>query len=140
MAKLPATSGLQLAKLFIVTALVNGLVIYLANILAPQAVVLGSARASYSWALIHSAKGLAIIGMLAVPAMEYWQAKRNKVLTMNEWMLAYLVINTGGLWWISRYADDLGLGISSWTVALVLGAVLDFAQGMSMSLVYPKKK
>ncbi len=63
-----------------------------------------------------------------------------KALTTAHWMAGYLAINFVGLWVISRFSEQFGLGISAWWIVLILAAVLDFVQGMGMMLVFPKPK
>jgi hypothetical protein len=47
-------------------------------------------------------------------------------------MLTYFAINIVALWEITRFAENLGLGVSSWVVVILLAAALDWAQGMAM--------
>lgn len=52
-----------------------------------------------------------------------------------EWMASYFVLNFVGVWVVARFANQLGFGISSWVVALVLAVVLDVVQGAAMMQV-----
>jgi hypothetical protein len=47
-------------------------------------------------------------------------------------MLAYFVVDTLAIYGITRFASVMGIGISHWWVALLLGVALDWTQGMGM--------
>ena len=44
----------------------------------------------------------------------------------------YFVVNLAELWFITRYAEIFGLGVSSWVVLVCLALVADLAQGMAV--------
>ncbi len=123
---------MMLVVTYFVLFAVNSLVILLANSLMPQHVVLGTGNISKGWVLIHAVGSLALINTFAIPVVREFEKMRSKMLTNKEWMMAYFIINFVGVWLVARFANQLGLGISSWVVALALAVVLDFAQGMAM--------
>lgn len=125
---------------FFVSLLLNSLVILVANALFPAQVVLGNANSNLWWAVFHSMVMLSLIGTLAIPLFEWKQKMLGRVLTTKEWMMGYLAVNFIGIWVISRFSEQFGLGISGWWVGLLLAAVFDFVQGMGMMFVYKKEK
>lgn len=60
------------------------------------------------------------------------EVRQQRVLSPKDWLMGYFALNTVGIWLIARLAEILGLGLSSWLVALLLGLVLSFAQGSTM--------
>ncbi|MBP9670595.1 hypothetical protein KBD75_04310, partial [Candidatus Woesebacteria bacterium] len=58
--------------------------------------------------------------------------KNKLVASPKQWMALYFVVNFLVIWEITRFADNLGLGVSSWGVVLLLAAVFDMAQGVVM--------
>lgn len=108
------------------------MVLFIANAIFPANVVLGTYSLTPAWALILVAEKLALIGVLAMPFVTYQEWKREKDFSPRDWMLTYFVVNTVAIWLISRFAANLGFGISSWFVAILLGAALDWVQGLAM--------
>lgn len=136
--KIITTTTGQLAKVFSVQLVLNSLVIWLANRLFPSQVVLGTAHFTLGWAVFHSMIMLSLIGTLVVPLFEWKQAMMGRSLTNKDWMVGYLAVNFIGIWVISRFSEQFGLGISAWWVGLLLAAAFDFVQGMGMMPVYKK--
>ena len=126
------STGLILVYSFITLFLTNALVLYFANLLFPKEIVLGTLYLSKGWAIYHSTLIMTVIGTLLIPIDHFHEAKRNKMYTPKEWMIAYFLVNFVSLWLISRLADNLGLGISAWWVALILAAAYDWIQGLAM--------
>lgn len=140
MEELPVSTSRQMAIGFFALLIVNSVVIWVANYFFPSFVVLGTANISLWWAVLHSMGTLALIGTLAVPAMEYIQEMQGRALTMKDWMIGYLVVNFVGIWVIARFSEQFGLGISAWWVALVVAVILDLVQGLAMMVVYRQSK
>ena len=136
--KLPVTTSAQMAHMFFVLLAVNSSVLWLANAFFPKMIVLGNAMLDRNWAIFLSMGMLSLIGILCVPIFEYYQAQKSKALTSMDWMVGYLVINFVAIWGITRFAEEFGMGISAWWIALILAAVMDFLQGLGMMLVYRK--
>lgn len=122
----------QMSITFFLIWLVNALVIALANVVFPNNVVLGTMSLSYYMALLLSSGVLAWVTIVLMPVFTEIEIRKQMVLTPQHWMLGYLIINVASLWVITRFAEALGLGISSWVYVLGLAAVLDFVQGMVM--------
>ena len=130
--ELQAKSGLALLYSFLVMFAASALVVYLANLLFPTSVVLGTHEISLWWAIYHSVLVLTLICTFVIPLVYYHEWKRGQMYTPKEWMLAYFVVNTLAVYGLTRYAGNLGLGIAHWWIAPLLGAALDWAQGMVM--------
>lgn len=124
--------GLVLVVSYVALLAVNGVVVSLANLLFPQWVVLGTQSLSPLWALGLSMGVLALVDTFAIPFVRLFESKRQRMFTTNEWMLLYFLLNFAGVWLISRGAEQLGLGITSWVVALAIAVVLDLVQGVVM--------
>ncbi len=138
----PATShrsafhpNMMMVITFFATYAVSALVLYAANMFFPNAVVLGTQSMNTYWAIIHSMTALSLFLTLAMPFMTEIEKMKGRMLTPADWMTAYMVFNVVGLWAITRYSDQFGLGVSSWVVLVVLAAVLNFLQGMVMMAV-----
>ena len=114
---------------------INSLVIFLANQYFPQEVVLGTAHISKTWAIIHSMSALALLNTFAIPFLQIYEEKQTRILAPHEWLIFYFVFNSAGLWLISRFANQLGLGLQAWPSITALAASLSFAQGIIMMLL-----
>ena len=114
---------------------VNGLIIYLANLLFPAQVVLGTMSIGLLWAILHTAGVLTLIDTLAIPFFHEKEKMMKRMLSPKEWMIGYFVLNFVAVWSITRFSEEFGMGVVSWMVVLVLALVLDFVQGMAMMWV-----
>lgn len=128
-------TGMTLVLTFLVMFTVNSLIVYLASVFFPNQVVLGTQHITAGWALIHAIGSLALINTFAIPFIREFEKKKGRMLTPKEWMIDYFFINFIGIWVIARFAEQLGFGISSWLVAVILSVVLDAVQGMTMMQV-----
>ncbi len=124
--------GMMLVATFFAGLVVNAIVIFLANLFFPYWVVLGTGTINVPWAIGHSMGVLALIGTLVLPFVREYEADRGKMLSSKEWMVIYFLINLVGLWVITRFPAQFGLGIRSWMVVVVLAVVLDLLQGVVM--------
>ena len=138
--KVQAQHGLMIIYTFITLFIVNNLVLHVANMLFPSQIVLGTASISHWWAMCHSMLRLTLYGTLAMLLVTYYEWKSKTTFTSKQWMLTYLVVNFAALWEISRFANNLGLGFSSWFVILLFAGVLDLVQGMAMMALGEKSK
>lgn len=126
------STGLILPLSFFVLLAVNYLVLSLANILFPEQIVLGTASLTRTWSLLLSASTLTILNTFMIPVVHYHEQIRGSMYSNKEWLLSYFLINFVGLWLIARLADNLGLGLSTWWVALLLATALDWLQALGM--------
>lgn len=138
--KVQAQHGLMIIYSFIALMLTNVVVLMIVNALFPHNVVLGTYSISYWWAICHSMLRLTLIGVFAMLLVTVYEWKNKLVFTSKQWMITYLVVNFLALWCISRFADNLGLGVSSWWIVLFLAIVFDWAQGMVMMALEKRLK
>lgn len=138
--KVQAQHGLMMIYTFITLFIVNNLVLHLANMIFPEQIVLGTASISHWWAMYHSMFKLTVIATFVMPLVTVYEWKNGVVFTPKQWMSTYLVVNFAALWCISRFADNLGLGFSSWFVILLFAGVLDMVQGVAMMALGEKSK
>ena len=128
-------SGMMVVISFFTLLLVNSVVLYIAQMFFPKSIVLGTHALSFWWAVGMSMGKLALIGTLAIPFVHAYEIKRRKMLSSMEWMVVYFVLNFVGLWLITRFSEQFGLGVTSWMVIAGLALVLDVVQGAAMMTV-----
>lgn len=133
--KVQAKTGLTLIYSYLTLLAVNMLIVYLASLLFPAHIVLGNFAHSPWWGLCLSMSKLTLISTIVIPLVYYHEWQRGKQYTPKEWMTIYLVVDVIAIWLIARFATHFGFGISHWYVALLLGAALDWGQGMGMMLL-----
>lgn len=133
--KIQAFTGLNLIISFVTLMIVNSLVILLANALMPGQVVLGTYSIPFWWAIYHSMLKLSLAGTFVIPFVALYEWKKRTVFTSKQWMITYLIVNIVAVYGVTRFATQLGLGVSAWWVVLVLAVVLDVVQGMGMMAV-----
>lgn len=121
-----------MVKTYVMMLVVNSIVLYLANMFFPQNVVLGTRALSPWWAVFLSMGTLALVDTFAVPFARVVENLKGRMLTSQEWMTKYFLLNFLGVWLISRFSEQFGLGVSAWYVVVILALVLDFVQGMVM--------
>jgi hypothetical protein len=130
------TNFSQLAMMVVAFSVVSVGVLYIANMLFPANVVLGNHLVTPMMGLLMSSIVISLLGVSATPLIEWARKAFNLTLNASHWMLLYLVINTLVVWLVARFAEILGLGISSWVVALALGFVLDVVQGLLVKMLF----
>lgn len=130
--KVNSETGIILVASFGVIYMVNAVVLYLANMYWPEHVVLGTMSMDSMWAILHSMTALALLDTFAIPVVHVAENMVGRMFSAIEWTAAYFVINAAGLYAITRFSDQFGLGVSAWWVILVLAVVLDFLQGIAM--------
>ncbi len=128
----PQMSGMMLVMSTVVVFIVNVLVLFVAHMIAPQTYVLGTHSLDLWWALKMSMGELALLCGLVMPFVGVIEQKRQRIFSPIEWSVLYFIVDVLGLWMISRFSEQYGLGISSWVAILPLALVLDVVQGMVM--------
>lgn len=128
----PQNSGLMLVISYVVLFVVNSLVLMLANRLFPDQVVLGTAALTPLWATCLSMGKLALINTFGIPFVTEYELRKKTIFTPIQWMVTYFLLNAVGLWLISRFSEQFGLGVRSWLVVVLLAAVMDLVQGIVM--------
>ena len=130
--------GMTLVITYGVLLAVNAVVLYLANMFYPKQVVLGTHSLSLVWAILLSMGTLALINTFAIPFAHMIENRRGRMLSSKEWMIKYFFLDFFGLWVISHFSQQFGLGISMWYVSAVLAIVLDVVQGIAMMALQKK--
>jgi hypothetical protein len=118
----------------------HAVVIYVASLMFPEAVVLGTNTISPMMALLYSVFVFTLIVVAAMPVIESYQAAQRKVLSNTQWMVIYFILNFVGLWLVARFAEQLGLGLASKYVVLALALGLDIVQGLVVTSLMKKMK
>ena len=114
------------------------LVTLLANLFFPRAVVLGNHLLSPLMGAFYAMTVVSLIAVGLMPVVEYIVKENKLKLTSTHWLVLYWVVNAASLWLMSRFAELVGLGLSSWAVAVALGFVIDLVQGGLMMHVVSK--
>lgn len=130
--KVQAEHGMMMIYSFIALMITNVVVLMIANFAFPQHVVLGTYSISYFWALYHSMLKLTLVSVFVMPLITYYEWKKKTILSPKAWMLTYFFVNFAMIWEITRFAENLGFGVTSWGVVLILAVVFDLVQGMVM--------
>lgn len=132
--------GIMLPITYIILFAVNSLILYFANLLFPNQIVLGNQSVTYGWSFIHSMGTLAMLNLFLIPLVKEYENKTGKIINSLCWMKTYFISNFIGLWILGRFANELGMGLSSWTIALFLAFALSIAQKITMILVGKLKR
>lgn len=130
--ELQAKQGVMIVLSYFVLFVCNVLVIYLANLLFPTSVVLGTFALTPFWSLMLVGGKLTIISLLVMLLVPYKEWKTKKDLKPTDWMKLYFVVNAVSLYSVTRFAEIYGLGVSSWVVIIALALFMDVVQGMTM--------
>ncbi|PWU23533.1 hypothetical protein C5B42_02690 [Candidatus Cerribacteria bacterium 'Amazon FNV 2010 28 9'] len=128
-------TGMMFTISFVIVAIVNALVIGLANIYFPKQVVLGTMSLTTLWAIILSASTISLLTLLVMPFLRVYEMNRKKMMSPIELMIAYFFVNVVSLWLVTRVSQVFGLGVSSFIIVLILGFILDMVQGIIMMQV-----
>lgn len=124
--------GMMLVISYAALLVTNLVVLYLAQLWFSQYIVLGTLSLTATWALCLSMGKLALFNTLAIPFFAEWEHRRGRVLSSMDWMVGYFAVNFVGLWLVTRFSAQYGLGVTSWGVIAALALILDFVQGMVM--------
>lgn len=127
--------GMMFFISFVIVAILNYLVIWVANMWFPMNVVLGTVSLSAGWAAALFSGTLSLLTVLFLPFMTMWEQRMKRNFAPHEMMLVYLVFNFVSVWLITRKSEVFGVGVTSWLVVLGLALVLDILQGMVMMQV-----
>lgn len=136
----PRTPFGWMVMIFGVLFIAHSLVLYLASMFFPEAVVLGTNLISPLMALLYSMFVFTLIVVGAMPIIEAYESSQKSSLGTVGWMAVYFVLNFVGLWIVARFAEMLGLGIASWRVIAMLALVLDFVQGFVVTSMMKQMK
>lgn len=124
------TSFSQLMTTWFAFLVVTLITYYFFNLLFPTYLVFGTDQISGIAALLQSGALLSLLVVGAIPIIEIIGGALNRKMSDSDWMIIYLAINTIAIWIVSRFAEVVGMGISSWMIALVIGFILTLVQGI----------
>ncbi|MDQ5951021.1 MAG: hypothetical protein QG639_298 [Patescibacteria group bacterium] len=124
--------GMMFVISFFTVALINFLVIWLANLWFPTNVVVGNVSLTPAWAAMLFGSALSLLTVLFLPFVTVWEQRIKRDLKPQEMMLLYLVFNFVSVWLLTRKSEVFGVGVTSWLVVLVLAVVFDIFQGLVM--------
>jgi len=130
----PQISGMTLVISTFILFGVNIVVLFIAQMLFPQNIVLGTHSLTYQSALAMSMGVLSYLISFFMPFVSKYELMRAKIFSPFEWSALYLVVNLIGLWLITRAAQQFGLGVTSWMVIVPLAIALDVAQSLIMMI------
>ena len=128
----PQPTGMIWVASYGVLFVCNAVVLWLANWLFPNQVVLGTMTINVIGAIALSMGVFSLIGLFVIPFVRLIENRNQTMFTPRDWMVLYLIVNVVGIWVLGRFAEQLGMGIASWMVAVALGAVMDVVQGIGM--------
>lgn len=132
---LPCWSGKQIGTMFVLFLAANFAVLYLANKWWPTNVVLGTHFFSPMVALLYTVLPLSIVSVGLVPVVEHIMDTTNWKANDYHWLVLSFVVNAAAIWGLTRFAEWVGMGVTSWMVVAVLAVVLTAAQGGIAKLV-----
>ena len=85
-------------------------------------------------ALLQSMLVFTLIVVGSMPVLEIVSKSLHFKMSDKTWLLAYYVVNGISLWITGRFAELIGLGLSSWMVAVLLGLVLSLLQSLASKM------
>lgn len=134
------TTFKQLLIMFASFFVLHSATVYLAYMFMPGTVALGTHVFSPLQALLQSVFIITLIMVGFTPAIEFLEERYQMKLKDMHWVLLYFVINAAAIWFVARFSEMLGFGISSWMVAVVLAVIFDLEQGLVMKNIITKMK
>ena len=121
---------------FAVVLLVNSLVVYLAAIVFPANVVLGTYQLSPLVAAVLTGLLVTLFSLL----LKSLRKQLNfKLKGREQHIVFYWLVNSVGLWLFAQLAPFTGFGISAFYWAFVIGAVLTLGQWITRQLFKSQK-
>lgn len=132
--KFPEVSGMTLVVSTAILYVANAVVLIASQMLFPKNIVLGTHALSYFWAVFLSMSALTLLTTFVLPFVSRYENRRQRIFSPMEWMALYLGINFVGIWSITRFSEQFGLGVTSWVVVLILAIIMDIVQGAAMML------
>lgn len=122
---------------WVVMYLINTVVLYTLSLFFPAEIVFGNATLPPILAVLITS--LLLTGLLT-QVEPIVTALKIKITNEAYWGILYGVFNIGGLWLIARISEWSGFGITSFSVAILLGIILNVCQYAAWKLLGGKKK
>lgn len=126
---MPRLSGKQIATMFVLFLAANFAALYLMNKWWPTNIVLGTHFFSPMVALLYTVLPLSILAVGLVPVVEYIMDTTNWKANDYHWLVLSFVVNAAAIWSLTRFAEWVGMGVSSWMVVAAMAIVLTAIQG-----------
>lgn len=116
----------------------NLIVFYLAHLLFPTEVVFGNVIIGYWQAILTASVGVAFIAVLVDPVAKDF----NLTFSTNAWMAIYFAVNTLAIYLFARtpISKTVGMGLSSYWVAIILGFFANLGQYLMWKATEAKEK
>lgn len=138
--KVSAINFSQLSLAWLVFTLGSVVTVLFSNLFFPRFIELGNDITSPLLGAVFSMLVVSLIAVGMMPIIENF-AQQNKIeLTSTKWLIIYWIIDATAIWIMGRLAAVVGLGISSWLVAVMLGLAINLIQGGLMMHVVGKIK
>lgn len=115
---------------------INLVVLFICSIIFPASIVFGNYSTPGPLAVILTSILLTIFLTLVPSVAKNLKLKLDSAVSMN---LMYGVVNIAGLWVLAKFAKYLGFGMSSFWVAILLGAFLTIVQFLLCTSLAKKK-
>ena len=131
-------SAQQLTVITVLWFIAHSIIIYFANNWYPTAVVLGTHVITPMMGILYSMVVFTLLTVGSIPVIELVAAQMRWRLSNMHWFAAFWAIDAAALWLVARFAEQLGMGISSWVVAVVLGLLMDLVQGVLVQVASKK--
>lgn len=122
---------------WVVMYLINTVVLYTLSLFFGSEIVFGNATLPPILAVLITS--LLLTGLLT-QVEPIVTALKIKITNEAYWGILYGVFNIGGLWLIARISEWSGFGITSFSVAILLGIILNVCQYAAWKILMPTKK
>jgi hypothetical protein len=134
------TANARVFVMMVIFWFVNAVVLGVTAQVFPSSVIFGNEFVPAWMSLSVVSLVLSVLCVALMPVFEKVAKQEHIKLKTAHWMVLYYVVNTILIWMLARLAGILGFGIVSWHVAILLGFVLDFAQGFAYNFVASKQQ
>lgn len=112
--------------------MVDLILVLLFAVILPSYVALGTDLISPLRGLVQASFLLSFFVISTVPLIEQLVSQMKLELSDRDWFAVFAVVNSAMIWLVARFAVVVGMGISSWRVALMLGVIFSIVQGWSV--------
>lgn len=116
---------------------VNSALLWIVGQMVPKEVVLGNQHVLSIWASILAGFILAAIDSLVEPTLAMTKVKPKEDY---HWAVTFFAVNSIALWIITRFALIIGIGVTAFWWAIILGGIVTLGQWMVWAFVAPQRK
>jgi hypothetical protein len=129
-----------LVIMYAVLLVVHLIVFAVLGFVFPNVMVFGTHQVSVLAGLLMSSIVFTFLTIGAIPVIEAVQSTLKIKLSNMQWMVAYYVLDFVSLWVLARFAEQLGMGISSWKAIAFIAILFDCAQGLAITSLMKRMK